>query len=128
MSTFSHFESQSLFGRMLLAPGTHCQRSRKKRPIFVMHSLGLMQAGATLKKGEKPVDMEDDRLWGRQPSRVLAVGLSEDLREHNGRLRKYLRYYLDLLFRAGDVETLSSAVGYLRRASSNQPGLGDLLR
>ena len=74
---------------------------------------------------------EDELLWGRKPSKVAAVGMNEDYREHLARVRKYLSYYLQLLVRAGDAETLFAAVQFLRKcnegSSAGYQGIGDLL-
>ena len=71
---------------------------------------------------------QDEALWGRQPGRVVATGLSEDRREHVARLRRYLCYYLRLLGRTREVETLLAAVAYLARGPQGYPRLQDILR
>lgn len=97
--------------------------------MLQLKSLFTSQAGSTMRSGEKVAgEDKSEALWGRQPSRVVAIGLSEDPREHQARLRRYLCYYLKLLCRTGDCETLLSAVGYLRRLLPSQPTLSDILR
>lgn len=71
---------------------------------------------------------ENEGLWGRVPGRVLATGLSEDKREHQARLRRYLIYYLQLLARTAEADTLYSATCFLRKSQTAYPGLMDVFR
>ena len=70
----------------------------------------------------------NEELWGRMPGRATATGLSEEVREHQARLRRYLIHYLQLLARTHDADTLYSAVNYLRKSSTARPYLSDVLR
>lgn len=89
-----------------------------------------LQASANIKHNETAAEeANDEGLWGREPpSRVAATGLKEDPREHHARVRRYLCYYLQLLARAKDADTLYSAVVYLRKVQSSHSGLLDILR
>lgn len=89
-----------------------------------------LQAPANAKHNETAAEeANDEGLWGREPpSRVAATGLKEDPREHHARVRRYLCYYLQLLARAEDADTLYFAVVYLRKVQSSHSGLLDILR
>lgn len=88
------------------------------------------QAPSGAKQGEATAESAgDESLWGREPpSRVAATGLKEDPREHHARVRRYLCFYLRLLTKLQDSDTLYAAVLYLRKVQSSYSGLSDLLK
>lgn len=50
--------------------------------------------------------LEDERTWGLRPASVHGTGLAQTERKYLGSLRKYIRFYTDLLVECGDMDTL----------------------
>lgn len=79
---------------------------------------------------KKALSHSDESEWGKPPNKMAGTGLTEDEREHQAHIRRYLHYYLHLLVQADDIEHLQAASQALSQPSihTSHPGLKDLAR